>query len=142
MRIDGIADAAQQRHRELAAQVLAELLEPGQQRLRIGEQRVRRRQAKRAQEREDALRLRVREHPRARRVERVHRDADRDRLTVRELAVGEPLEPVREPWVLTDFRTRWLGDGYAHTTCDLWSAGRLVAVSEQMMLVRPMVVVP
>jgi len=52
------------------------------------------------------------------------------------------LEPVRDPWVLTDFRTRWHGDGYAHTTCDLWSDGRLVAVSEQMMLVRPMVVAP
>lgn len=62
-------------------------------------------------------------------------------LTSLELTV-HVLEPVRDPWVLTDFRTRWLGEGYAHTTCDLWSAGRLVAVSEQMMLVRPMVVVP
>lgn len=48
------------------------------------------------------------------------------------------LEPARDEWVLADFRTRWFGDGYAHTTCDLWSADRLVAVSEQMMLVRPL----
>ncbi len=56
-------------------------------------------------------------------------------LTSLELAF-HLLEPVTDEWVLADFRTRWLGDGYAHTTCDLWSAGRLVAVSEQMMLVR------
>ncbi|MCX7620828.1 MAG: thioesterase family protein, partial [Acidimicrobiales bacterium] len=46
------------------------------------------------------------------------------------------LEPVHDDWVLADFRARWLGSGYALSECDLWSGGRLVAVANQMMLLR------
>lgn len=44
------------------------------------------------------------------------------------------LEPVTADWVLTDIRARWLGDGHAHMETDLWSDGRLVAMSTQTML--------
>ena len=47
------------------------------------------------------------------------------------------VEPVTDEWILTDFRARWLGEGYVITECDVWSAGRLVAQVNQMMLVRP-----
>jgi acyl-CoA thioesterase len=46
------------------------------------------------------------------------------------------LEPATEPWVLTDARARWLGDGYVLAECDCWSNRRLVARVEQIMLVR------
>ena len=46
------------------------------------------------------------------------------------------LEPVIDEWVLTDFRVRWLGDGYLVADGDAWSAGRLVATVRQVMLVR------
>jgi acyl-CoA thioesterase len=57
-------------------------------------------------------------------------------LTSLELTVHF-LEAVRDPWILADFRARWLGEGYVLSECDLWSAGRLVAQANQMMLVRP-----
>lgn len=43
-------------------------------------------------------------------------------------------EPPTDDWVLTDIRARWLGDGHAHMETDLWSDGRLVAMSTQTML--------
>lgn len=46
------------------------------------------------------------------------------------------LEPVRDEWILSDFRARWLGDGYVVVDADLWSARRLVATLHQTMLVR------
>jgi acyl-CoA thioesterase len=46
------------------------------------------------------------------------------------------LEPVTDDWILTDIRSRRLGDGHAFVETDLWSAGRLVATSAQTMLVR------
>jgi acyl-CoA thioesterase len=46
------------------------------------------------------------------------------------------LEPVTDDWVLTDIRARRLADGHACVETDLWSAGRLVATSSQMMLIR------
>jgi acyl-CoA thioesterase len=48
------------------------------------------------------------------------------------------LEDPTDEWVLGEVRSRWMGDGYAWTETDLWSAGRLVGVSSQMMLLRPM----
>lgn len=46
------------------------------------------------------------------------------------------LEAPADEWMLTDIRARWMGDGYVHTETDVWCAGRLVAVSSQLMLVR------
>lgn len=46
------------------------------------------------------------------------------------------LEPVVDEWVLTDFRARWTGDGYLLSEGDVWSGGRLVATSTQLMMVR------
>ena len=46
------------------------------------------------------------------------------------------LEPVTDEWILTDIRSRRLGDGHAYVETDLWSGGRLVATSSQTMLVR------
>lgn len=57
-------------------------------------------------------------------------------LTSLELTV-HLLEPVTDEWILTDFRARWLGEGYVITECDVWSGRRLVAQVNQMMLVRP-----
>jgi len=48
------------------------------------------------------------------------------------------LEPPTDEWLLSDFRARWMGEGYVLTEADLWSAGRLVAVASQSMLVRRM----
>lgn len=48
------------------------------------------------------------------------------------------LEAPTDEWLLSDFRARWMGDGYVLTEADLWSAGRLVAVASQSMLVRRM----
>lgn len=45
-------------------------------------------------------------------------------------------EPVRDDWILADIRARWLGEGHAHLETDLWSGGRLVAVSTQTMIHR------
>lgn len=46
------------------------------------------------------------------------------------------LERPSDDWLLVDTRARWMGDGYLLTETDLWSAGRLCATSNQMMLVR------
>ena len=62
-------------------------------------------------------------------------DEDLRVLVSLELTV-DLLEPVRDEWVLTDFRVRWLGDGYLVADGDAWSAGRLVATARQAMLVR------
>jgi acyl-CoA thioesterase len=48
------------------------------------------------------------------------------------------LEPVRDEWILADFHARVLGDGYVLMDCELWSAGRLVAVLRQTMMTRPL----
>lgn len=48
------------------------------------------------------------------------------------------LEPVRDEWILADFHARVLGDGYVLMDCELWSAGRLVALLRQTMLTRPL----
>jgi acyl-CoA thioesterase len=48
------------------------------------------------------------------------------------------LEPPTDEWILADFTARWLGDGYLLTQGDLWSAGRLVAYTSQIMLARPL----
>ena len=37
-----------------------------------------------------------------------------------------------------EVRSRWMGDGYAWTETDLWSGGRLVGISTQMMLAAAM----
>jgi len=46
------------------------------------------------------------------------------------------LERPTDPWLLVDSRARWMGDGYLLTETDVWSAGRLCATSNQMMLIR------
>lgn len=48
------------------------------------------------------------------------------------------LEPPTDEWILGEVRSRWMGGGYAWTETDLWSGDRLVGVSSQMMLLRPM----
>lgn len=45
-------------------------------------------------------------------------------------------EPPTDEWILADFRARRLAGGYVFTEADLWSGGRLVGVSSQMMLAR------
>jgi len=47
-----------------------------------------------------------------------------------------------DEWMLADSRARWLGRGHVLVETDLWSAGRLVAVSTQTMLQRPLVLGP
>jgi len=47
------------------------------------------------------------------------------------------LEPPQDDAVLADIRARVMTDGYVMTETDLWSAGRLVATSTQLMLARP-----
>jgi acyl-CoA thioesterase len=47
------------------------------------------------------------------------------------------LEDPRDEAVLADIRARVMHDGYVMTETDLWSAGRLVATSTQLMLARP-----
>lgn len=46
------------------------------------------------------------------------------------------LERPQDEWLCCDSRARWMGDGYLLTETDIWSAGRLCATSNQMMLVR------
>ena len=46
------------------------------------------------------------------------------------------LERPSEEWLCCESRARWMGDGYLLTETDIWSAGRLCATSNQMMLVR------
>lgn len=46
------------------------------------------------------------------------------------------LEPPTDEWILSDARARHLGDAYVVTETDLWSGGRLVAISSQTMLAR------
>lgn len=46
------------------------------------------------------------------------------------------LGPVRDEWVLCDFRARVMGEGYVLVDCELWSAGTLVAVLRQTMMPR------
>jgi len=46
------------------------------------------------------------------------------------------LDPVEDEWLLCDYRSRHIGDGYCITESDLWSAGRLVATCSQMMMLR------
>ena len=48
------------------------------------------------------------------------------------------LDPPSDEWILGEVRSRWMGGGYAWTETDLWSGDRLVGVSSQMMLLRPM----
>lgn len=48
------------------------------------------------------------------------------------------LEDPTDEWILGEVRARWMGDGYAWTETDLWSGDRLVGISTQMMLLRPM----
>ncbi len=48
------------------------------------------------------------------------------------------LERPTEEWLCCESRARWMGDGYILTETDIWSAGRLCAVSSQMMLIRVM----
>lgn len=48
------------------------------------------------------------------------------------------LEDPIDEWIMGEVRSRWMGDGYAWTETDLWSGGRLVGISTQMMLLRPM----
>lgn len=47
------------------------------------------------------------------------------------------LEAPTDEWILGEVRSRWMGGGYAWTETDLWSGDRLVGVSSQMMLLRP-----
>jgi hypothetical protein len=47
------------------------------------------------------------------------------------------LEDPQDDVVLADIRARTMIDGYVMTETDLWSAGRLVATSTQLMLARP-----
>lgn len=46
------------------------------------------------------------------------------------------LERPQDDWLCCDSRARWTGDGYLLTETDIWSAGRLCATSNQMMLLR------
>ncbi|MBX7159087.1 MAG: thioesterase family protein [Acidimicrobiia bacterium] len=46
------------------------------------------------------------------------------------------LEPATDPWLLCDYRARYMGDGFCLTESDVWSGGRLVATCVQSMLMR------
>lgn len=46
------------------------------------------------------------------------------------------LERPTDEWLCCDTRARWMGDGYILTETDIWSADRLCATSNQMMMVR------
>lgn len=53
-----------------------------------------------------------------------------------EMAV-EVLAPAEPGWILCDFRSRHLRDGYLSVDAELWSAGRPVLTVRQTMLTRP-----
>src|SRR5262245_14434227 len=95
--LDRVAHAAQHRQRQPAAQVLAELLQPGEQVPRVPQDRVAQGQAQFAQAAEHAGHVALREAERQRRVRGVDRQAQGDRLAVAQGVTGERLHLVGRP---------------------------------------------
>ncbi len=102
--VEGLADAPEEQHRQLASEVLPELLEPDEDRARIGgrievgaELRDEHRQPQREQEVENPPPVRLRQEAAQPRIRAIQRDPNRDRLAVAQGIPGQMLEPVRGP---------------------------------------------
>ena len=97
MHVDRVADPSEEGDRQLAAQVLAELLEASHHGIGIGQEFVRRRQTNLTQHVDHAVRDTLVQQASACRIRRIHGHTDRHGLAMRQLAVGHAFEPVRQP---------------------------------------------